>query len=122
MVATNEAVDGIDKIEEARAAGVRFVQLQFTDILGIVKAVTIPLHQMEGSVRHGTWFDGSSIEGFTRIAESDQYLMPDMNTFAEIPWQMAADGRGTARVICDVFTPAGEPFAGDPRGVLRRQV
>jgi len=84
--------------------------------------VTIPIHQMESSVKHGTWFDGSSIEGFTRIAESDQYLMPDMDTFAEIPWQPGAGPRGTARVICDVFTPRGEPFAGDPRYVLRRQV
>ena len=66
------------------------MQLQFTDIIGHVKAVTIPIHQLEGSVRHGTWFDGSSIEGFTRIAESDQYLMPDMSTFAEIPWQKAS--------------------------------
>ncbi|HYN48842.1 MAG TPA: glutamine synthetase family protein, partial [Candidatus Nanopelagicales bacterium] len=74
------------------------------------------------SVKHGTWFDGSSIEGFTRIAESDQYLMPDMATFAEIPWQPGDGPRGTARVICDVFTPRGEPFAGDPRFVLRRQV
>ena len=105
----------------AKSKGIRFVQLQFTDIMGIVKAVTIPIHQLEGSVRHGTWFDGSSIEGFTRIAESDQYLMPDMRTFSEIPWQR--DGpRGTARVICDVYTPRGEPFAGDPRYVLRRQV
>ena len=72
--------------------------------------------------RSGTWFDGSSIEGFTRIAESDQYLMPDMSTFAEIPWQPGSGPRGTARVICDVFTPGGEPFVGDPRGVLRRQV
>ena len=77
-------------IEKAQADGIRFVQLQFTDILGIVKAVTIPIHQLEGSVKHGTWFDGSSIEGFTRIAESDQYLMPDMSTFAEIPWQPAS--------------------------------
>ena len=122
MVIVREAVDGIEKIEQAKSNGIRFVQLQFTDILGIVKAVTIPLHQMEGSVRHGTWFDGSSIEGFTRIAESDQYLMPDMNTFAEIPWQRGAGPRGTARVICDVMTPRGEPFAGDPRRVLRRQV
>ncbi len=111
-----------DRIEEAKAGGIRFVQLQFTDILGIVKAVTIPIHQMESSVRHGTWFDGSSIEGFTRIAESDQYLMPDMDTFAEIPWQKGTGPRGTARVICDVFTPRGEPFVGDPRFVLRRQV
>jgi glutamine synthetase len=112
----------MELIEKAKAGGIRFVQLQFTDILGIVKAVTIPIHQMEGSVRHGTWFDGSSIEGFTRIAESDQYLMPDMSTFAEIPWQKGDGPRGTARVICDVFTPRGEPFVGDPRHVLRRQV
>jgi glutamine synthetase len=122
VVIANEAVDSIEKIKRAKANGIRFVQLQFTDILGIVKAVTIPIHQMEGSVTHGTWFDGSSIEGFTRIAESDQYLMPDMDTFAEIPWQRGAGPRGTARVICDVFTPRGEPFAGDPRYVLRRQV
>ncbi len=109
-------------IEAARAAGIRFVQLQFTDILGLVKAVTIPIHRLEDSVRHGTWFDGSSIEGFTRIAESDQYLQPDMTTFNEIPWQAASGPRGTARVICDVYTPRGEPFAGDPRYVLRRQV
>ena len=112
----------MEQIEKAKADGIRFVQLQFTDILGIVKAVTIPIHQMESSVKHGTWFDGSSIEGFTRIAESDQYLMPDMSTFAEIPWQPGDGPRGTARVICDVFTPRGEPFVGDPRFVLRRQV
>jgi glutamine synthetase len=122
VVIAHEAVDGIEKIEAAREGGIRFVQLQFTDIIGVVKAVTIPIHQLEGSVRHGTWFDGSSIEGFTRIAESDQYLMPDMNTFAEIPWQKGSGPRGTARVICDVFTPRGEPFVGDPRYVLRRQV
>ena len=112
----------MEQIEKAKADGIRFVQLQFTDILGIVKAVTIPIHRMADSVSHGTWFDGSSIEGFTRIAESDQYLMPDMATFAEIPWQPGDGPRGTARVICDVFTPRGEPFAGDPRYVLRRQV
>jgi glutamine synthetase len=112
----------LEIIKKAQADGIRFIQLQFTDILGIVKAVTIPIHRMEDSVKHGTWFDGSSIEGFTRIAESDQYLMPDMATFAEIPWQPGSGPRGTARVICDVFTPRGEPFAGDPRFVLRRQV
>src|SRR6202795_4451586 len=110
------------KIGAARERGIRFIQLQFTDIIGHVKAVTIPIHQLEGSVEHGTWFDGSSIEGFTRIAESDQYLMPDMDTFSEIPWQPGSGPRGTARVICDVFTPRGEAFAGDPRFVLRRQV
>ena len=110
------------QIEAAKASGIRFVQLQFTDILGIVKAVTIPIGRLEDSVLHGTWFDGSSVEGFTRIAESDQYLAPDMSTFNEIPWQPGSGLRGTARVICDVYTPRGEPFAGDPRYVLRRQV
>jgi hypothetical protein len=115
-----QALDPTSKIEAAKEHNIRFVQLQFTDILGIVKSVTIPLHQLAGSVKHGTWFDGSSIEGFTRIAESDQWLRPDMDTFAEIPWQPGhgtlgagpLGSRGTARVICDVMTPAGEPFAG----------
>jgi glutamine synthetase len=122
VVAPYEAVQGTELIEGAKAKGIRFVQLQFTDIMGVVKAVTIPIHQLEGSVRHGTWFDGSSVEGFTRIAESDQYLMPDMRTFSEIPWLKGTGPRGTARVICDVYTPRGEAFAGDPRYVLRRQV
>ncbi|HEX8940710.1 MAG TPA: type I glutamate--ammonia ligase [Candidatus Limnocylindrales bacterium] len=115
-------VDALAKIEAARSSGIRFVQLQFTDITGHVKAVTIPIHQLGSSVEHGTWFDGSSIEGFTRIAESDQYLKPDMSTFAEIPWQPARGPRGTARVICDVFTPDGQPFVGDPRFILKRQI
>ena len=123
-------MDALSKIEAAREHNIRFVQLQFTDILGIVKSVTIPLHQLAGSVEHGTWFDGSSIEGFTRIAESDQWLGPDMGTFAEIPWQPGhctlgagpLGSRGTARVICDVMTPSGEPFAGDPRFILKRQL
>src|SRR5262245_13263027 len=117
------------KIDAAKEHNIRFVELQFTDILGIVKGVTIPLHQLEGSLKNGTWFDGSSIEGFTRIAESDQWLAPDMDTFAEIPWQPGhgdlgagpLGSRGTARVICDVMTPDGQPFVGDPRGVLKRQ-
>ena len=115
-------IDPRAQIEAARAHGIRFVQLQFTDILGVVKAVTIPIGRLEDAVLHGTWFDGSSVEGFTRIAESDQYLAPDMATFNEIPWQPGSGPRGTARVICDVYTPRGEPFAGDPRYVLRRQV
>jgi glutamine synthetase len=121
-VVADKQVDPKDQIERARKDGIRFIQLQFTDIIGVVKAVTIPIHQLESSVTHGTWFAGSSIEGFTRIAESDQYLRPDMATFAEIPWQKASGERGTARVICDVMTPRGEAFVGDPRHVLRRQV
>jgi glutamine synthetase len=120
----------LEKIEAAKEHNIRFVQMQFTDIIGAVKSVTIPLHQLADSVEHGTWFDGSSVEGFTRIAESDQYLKPDMDTFAEIPWQPGhgdlgggpLGSRGTARVICDVYTPNGEPFAGDPRYILKRQL
>jgi glutamine synthetase len=120
----------LEKIEAAKENNIRFVQMQFTDIIGAVKSVTIPLHQLADSTVHGTWFDGSSVEGFTRIAESDQYLMPDMDTFAEIPWQPGhgslgagpLGSRGTARVICDVYTPNGEPFLGDPRYILKRQL
>ena len=125
-----EALDPLAKIEAAKEHNIRFVELQFTDILGVVKGVTIPLHQLKGSLQNGTWFDGSSIEGFTRIAESDQWLKPDMDTFAEIPWKPGhgdlgagpLGSRGTARVICDVYTPDGKPFVGDPRGVLKRQL
>ncbi|HEX9044730.1 MAG TPA: glutamine synthetase family protein [Candidatus Limnocylindrales bacterium] len=122
MATVASAPEAIDAIRAAEQRGIRFVQLQFTDVMGAVKAVTIPMNRLYDSVAHGTWFDGSSIEGFTRIAESDQYLMPDMSTFVDIPWQQGTGPRGTARVICDVFTPNGEPFVGDPRGVLRRQV
>jgi glutamine synthetase len=120
--------DPLDKIQAAKERDIRFVELQFTDLLGVVKGITIPLYRLVESLEHGTWFDGSSIEGFTRIAESDQWLAPDMNTFAEIPWQggdLSAGplgSRGTARVICDVMTPDGNPFVGDPRGVLKKQL
>ncbi len=106
----------------------RFVSLQFTDIVGHVKSVQVPMHQLEEAVEHGKWFDGSSIEGFARIAESDMFLVPDLSTFSPIPWEpgIDADGRstdtGSARVICDVYTPNGDPFPGDPRHVLRRQM
>ncbi|MFV2063579.1 MAG: glutamine synthetase beta-grasp domain-containing protein, partial [Chloroflexota bacterium] len=130
MVIESTSNDPLAKIEAARERDIRFVELQFTDLLGIVKGITIPLYRLEESLQHGTWFDGSSIEGFTRIAESDQWLAPDMETFAEIPWQPGRGdlgagplgSRGTARVICDVMTPDGQPFVGDPRGVLKRQL
>lgn len=99
---------------------VRFVNLQFTDITGAVKSVTIPIHQFPDSIEHGTWFDGSSIEGFARIAESDMYLKPDLDTFQIIPWERGDNT--TARVICQVFTPDGNEFEGDPRFVLQRAI
>jgi len=115
------------KLAEDR--NLRFVSLQFTDIVGHVKSVQVPMHQLEEAVERGKWFDGSSIEGFARIAESDMFLVPDLDTFSPIPWEpgIGPDGKtklptGSARVICDVFTPQGDPFPGDPRWVLRRQV
>src|SRR5438105_15003968 len=107
--------------EQAEAANVRFVSLQFTDIMGVVKNVHIPFHKFGDAVAHGLWFDGSRIEGFARIHESDMFLDPDLDTFGIIPWERD-EASSTAKVICDVYTPNGEPFAGDPRGVLRRQL
>jgi glutamine synthetase len=101
-------------------AAIEFVSLQFTDIVGIVKSVTIPVRELDTALDRGVWFDGSSVEGFARIAESDMYLVPDLETFAVIPWEQ--DSGPSARFICDVYTPAGEPFAGDPRQVLKRAV
>ena len=115
-------------LKTAEERNLRFVSLQFTDIVGQVKSVQVPMHQLEEAVEHGKWFDGSSIEGFARIAESDMFLVPDLATFAPIPWELGFDPSGkpiptgAARVICDVFTPDGEPFPGDPRWVLRRQL
>jgi len=103
----------------AEERGVDFIHLQFTDVVGIVKGVTIPVDELPRALEEGVWFDGSSIQGFARIAESDMYLLPDPATFALIPWEQEP-GRVTARLICDVYTPAFEPFAGDPRGVLKR--
>ncbi|HET6318968.1 MAG TPA: type I glutamate--ammonia ligase [Chloroflexota bacterium] len=109
-----------DVFATAEKANVRFVSLQFTDIMGVVKNVHIPFHKFGDAVTHGLWFDGSSIEGFARIHESDMFLDPDLETFGVIPWERGENA--TAKVICDVYTPDGEPFAGDPRAVLRRQL
>jgi glutamine synthetase len=106
-------------VEEQR---VEFISLQFTDIVGMVKNVTIPAAGLADCLDHGVWFDGSAIEGLgTDRRESDMYLVPDLETYALIPWDQEA-GVVTARMICDVCTPDGRPFAGDPRYVLRRAV
>src|SRR5690606_24017210 len=98
---------------------IRFIRLQFSDIVGNAKHVTIPIGHWDTAISHGLWFDGSAVEGFARVAESDMYLVPDLSTFAVVPWEMDLS---TARVICDVYTPDGEPFGGDPRYVLKRQL
>lgn len=100
---------------------VEFINLQFIDILGIVKNVTIPARELEDAIKYGIWFDGSSIEGFARVAESDMYLVPDLNTFRQIPWDQGP-GVSLARIICSVYTPDGRPFAGDPRYVLSKML
>jgi len=105
-------------LEQAKQDKVRFVQLQFTDIHGTIKSVTIPIERLQESLERGTWFDGSSIEGFTRIAESDMYLKPDPETYAILPWETGE--ASTARLICDVYTPNGKPFEGDPRYILKK--
>ena len=109
--------DVLDEIEEK---GINFLRLQFTDILGVVKNVSIPASQAEKAFDEGIYFDGSSIEGFVRIQESDMRLKPDPETFAVLPWRDKEDG-GAARLICDVYnTSTGEPFEGDPRNVLKQ--
>ena len=109
-----------DVLDLAAKHNVRFLRLQFTDILGVNKNVEIPRSQFEKALAGDIMFDGSSIEGFVRIEESDMLLTPDLATFQVFPWG-DAESR-VARLICDITTPEGEPFAGDPRGCLKRQI
>lgn len=97
---------------------VSFIRLQFTDILGTIKNVEIPVSQLDKALENKMMFDGSSIEGFVRIEESDMYLYPDVDTFVVFPW--TSEKGKVARLICDVYTAKGEPFAGDPRNNLKR--
>ncbi|PSP89487.1 type I glutamate--ammonia ligase [Halobacteriales archaeon QS_4_69_34] len=106
-------------LDEIDREGVDFLRLQFTDILGTVKNVSIPAEQAGKAFEEGIYFDGSSIEGFVRIQESDMRLTPDPSTFAVLPWRQREAG-ASARMICDVIdTSTGEPFAGDPRHILK---
>ena len=107
-----------DIIRMVKEEDVEFIRLQFTDIFGQLKNVAITASQIEKAVNDQIMFDGSSIEGFVRIDESDQYLYPDLDSFAIFPWR-PSHGR-VARLICDVHDPDGKPFVGDPRHVLKR--
>jgi glutamine synthetase len=116
------------------AKGVGFINLEFTDVVGMAKCVTIPVEQLPDCLIHGKWFDGSAIEGFARVAESDMYLFPDLETFAILPGKVrpqeitasiltAPDDQfleagAVARIICDVRAPDGVRFDGDPRATL----
>ena len=107
-----------DIIRMVREEDIEFIRLQFTDIFGQLKNVAITASQIEKAVENKIMFDGSSIEGFVRIDESDQYLYPDLDSFVVFPWR-PQHGK-VARLICDVYNPDGTPFVGDPRGVLKR--
>src|SRR5438034_1472647 len=107
-------------LELANKNNVRFLRLQFTDILGVNKNVEIPASQFEKALAGDIMFDGSSIEGFVRIEESDMLLSPDFSTFQIFPW--SEENSRVARLICDINTPDGNPFAGDPRTVLKKML
>jgi glutamine synthetase len=109
-----------DVLELTAKNNVRFLRLQFTDILGVNKNVEIPASQFEKALEGDIMFDGSSIEGFVRIEESDMLLAPDLSTFQIFPWGDTQNR--VARLICDINMPDGKPFPGDPRGALKRQL
>ncbi|OIQ09508.1 Glutamine synthetase [Moorella thermoacetica] len=115
MVDSREAI-----LQKATDLGVKFIRLQFTDIFGVLKNVAITLDQLPKALNNELMFDGSSIEGFVRIEESDMYLRPDPSTFTIFPWK--PNGDAVARLICDVYNADGTPFIGCPRGTLKRVI
>ncbi len=110
-----------DILKLAKQNNVKFIRLWFTDVLGFLKGFAITPDELEGALEEGMGFDGSSIEGFARIEESDMVAMPDPETFAILPWR-AKDDYKVARMFCDIYEPSGKPFAGDPRYVLKRML
>jgi glutamine synthetase len=107
-------------LEQVKKDDIKFITLQFTDLLGVIKEVIIPVEELEDALTDGVWFDGSSIEGFARIQESDLFLKPDAATYAVVPW-LTEDGK-TARLICDIYGSDGKPFQGDPRFILKQEI
>ena len=110
-----------DIIKMAKDDDVRYVRLQFTDIIGTIKAVEIPVSKLKEALDGQIMFDGSSIEGFVRIKEADMYLRPDIDTWMVMSFENMQYGK-VARLICDVYTPKGEPFVGDPRYILKQNI
>src|SRR4030042_1070328 len=100
--------------------GVKFIRMWFTDILGFLKSFTLTVEELERALEEGVGFDGSSIQGFTRIDESDMLARPDPNTFSLLPWRPME--HATAKMFCDIYWPGGQPFEGDPRYVLKRNL
>ena len=104
-----------DIIRMVEDEDVEFIRLQFTDMFGTLKNVAVTSSQLEKALNNECMFDGSSIEGFVRIEESDMYLYPDLDTFCIFPWR-PQQGK-VARIICDIYTADRQPFSGDPRYV-----
>lgn len=113
-------MDNHELLEQVKEDNVMFVSLQFTDVIGAVKSVDIPVNRLGEALEDGVWFDGSSVEGFARIQESDMWLRIDTDTYAVLPWSPEEMRR--ARVFCDIYTSDGSPFLGDPRGILKKLV
>ena len=116
MVMTKEEIKTIIKENN-----ISYIRMQFTDMLGDIKAVEIPTNRIDDALNNKIMFDGSSIEGFVRIKEADMYLHPDLDTFMVLPFEDSSIG-GVARFICDVYMPDGTPFIGDPRYILKKEV
>ena len=118
-----ERLDTMDKQQEfalrtVEERDVRFIRLWFTDVLGTLKSVAIAPAELEAAFEEGLGFDGSAVEGLTRVSEDDMIVKPDPSTFQILPWR--GGPQGTARMFCDVLTPDGEPSLGDPRHVLKQ--
>ncbi|MEI6631265.1 MAG: glutamine synthetase family protein [bacterium] len=111
-----------DILKLVKERKVKFIRLWFTDVLGFLKGFAITADELEGALEEGMGFDGSSIEGFARIEESDMIARPDPDTFAVIPWRSGGEGCNVARMFCDIYEPSGKPFEGDPRYILKRNL
>jgi glutamine synthetase len=111
-------MDKEELLEKVKREKVEFIDLMFSDLSGRLKSVTISPRELRDCLDHGKWFDGSSIEGFTRIHESDMMLIPDLSTYILLPW--LRDEKKVARLICDVYDPSNTPFPGDPRYIIKR--
>lgn len=108
-------------LKMAREHNVKFIEMWFTDILGQLKSYAVPVSELEAAIDCGLGFDGSSVEGYARIDESDMMTVPDLDTFQILPWRPREDVP-LARMFCDIYKPGGDPFEGDPRYVLKRNL
>lgn len=120
MVQIKKCMTKEDVLEAVKERDVKFIRTQFTDTLGIIKSWAIPVEQLEEAFESGVMFDGSSIQGFTKIEESDMKLVLDPSTFRILPWRPTTGA--VARILGDVYLPNGQPFEGDPRYVLKSAI